>query len=115
MKLSRVAARRKEARSFAFEQREPGLSVDSSSGEIILLVRSADCFNSPGLYDYTVTLSSSDIVAIFELIASGDHAFRPGGLNSAIVRSAVPLIRLLSAAASIPQSSSFAIPENSED
>lgn len=102
MKLSRIGANRKEVRSVAFEDREPELSIDSSKGEISLTVHRADGMGTQGQYNYTITLSASDVAAILKALAAERHVFKPGKLHAAVEASAVPLVRLLSAAASLP-------------
>ncbi|MEY4751031.1 MAG: hypothetical protein RIQ60_3245 [Pseudomonadota bacterium] len=102
MDLTRMGANRKEVRTTAFVDREPRISIDPKSGSIKLSVQYADGMGTQGQYDYTVTITPSDLTAILSAISVERTAFQPGELQTCLGVSAAILLRLLSAASALP-------------
>jgi hypothetical protein len=102
MELTRIGAYRKEVRSTAFAEREPSIVIDSKTGSIKLQVQCADGMGTQGQYDYTVTITPKDLSAIMDAVSKERTAFQPGDLQKALEGSAASMLRLLSAASSLP-------------
>jgi hypothetical protein len=102
MDLTRIGANRKELRSIAFAEKRPSISIDANSGSIELVVRYADGMGTQGQYDYTITLATEDLIAILDAISRERSAFQPGKLQNSLESSAGAILRLLSAASTLP-------------
>lgn len=103
MDLTRMGANRKEVRSTAFTGKEPSLSIDQKTGSIKLLVRYAAGMGAQGEYDYTVTITPEDLSAILSVVSMEPTAFQAGSqLQKALEFSALGILRLLSAASTLP-------------
>jgi hypothetical protein len=104
MELKRIGSKNKQHYSYAFTEAEPEIRIDEDTCQIQLLVRDArDMASGSGRYDYTAVLAPQDIAAILRFMSDEPSAFKPGPLQSALEASAVPLLRLLSAASSLPR------------
>jgi hypothetical protein len=102
MDLTRTAANRKAGLTTAFSGRKPSVTIDESSGAIKLGVTRAEGMGTQGQYDYTVLISPDDLAAILSTISTSPAPGQKGKLQESLASSAVPLLRLLSAASALP-------------
>jgi formyltetrahydrofolate hydrolase len=102
MELSRMGTFHKEVRKTAFSDREPSILYDAKTGSIKLSVKSADGMGAKGTYDYIVTLSSSDLKSILELLSKQRCAFKESELQQTLISSSHALLRLLIASSGVP-------------
>ena len=102
MNLTRVGANRREIQGVAFENETPSVSIDSTDGSISLLVSNSSGMGSSGRYNYTVELSIEDLMLVLQKLSSTRAIFADGPLKSKLEQNTSCLLRLMTAAASLP-------------
>lgn len=102
MELSHIGANRKEKRSTAFVDRKPEITFDEKAGNLSLLIRNADGLGTKGQYDYKVVLQSDDLEKIIREISENRAIFIDGPLRRMLESNAISLLRMLTAASTLP-------------
>ena len=112
MDLTRIAANRKAGLSTAFRGQKPSVAIDETTGAIKLVVSRAEGMGAQGQYDYTVLVSPDDFANILDAISTNPALGQKGKLQESLATSAVPLLRLLSAASALPSQLAPSASEN---
>lgn len=112
MDLTRIAANRKAGLTAAFSDRRPSVTIDDATGAIKLVVPRAEGMGAQGQYDYTVSISPNDLIEILYSISMNPALGQRGKLQESLASSAVPLLRLLSAASALPSQLAPSATEN---
>ncbi|MEX8503994.1 hypothetical protein [Leptothrix ochracea] len=103
MKLSRIAAIRADQEYVAFSDKKPDISIELTSGEITMVVKSAGGMGPKGSYNYKICVSPDDLYLILEKISESPLIYKKSKIRDAIEKSSLPLMRLI-AACGLPSS-----------
>ena len=102
MELSHIGANRKEVRTTAFKDRPPEISIDESTGNLVLAIKNADGMGTKGQYDYRIKITPSDLTKIIKTISTHRSIFHEGPLRTELESAVSALLRLMIAASALP-------------
>ncbi len=102
MELSHIGANRKEVRTTAFTGRSPEISIDESTGNLVLIIKNADGMGTKGQYDYRIKITPSDLTKIIKTTSTHRSIFHEGPLRTELESAVSALLRLMIAASALP-------------